>query len=62
MSEEECGRTTERNGYYAIAPMLPELRPQARAGVGLDGEYSSASVTLDVEGVRQLIDRGLSAE
>ena len=26
VSEEECFRTIERNGYYVILPMLPELR------------------------------------
>jgi UDP-glucose 4-epimerase len=60
VSEEECGRTTERDGYYAIAPMLPELRTLDPGARVLDREYSSADVTLDVQGVRELITSALS--
>ncbi|MEZ5288454.1 MAG: polysaccharide biosynthesis protein [Vicinamibacterales bacterium] len=56
VSEEECARTSERAGFYAIAPMLPELREAVPAPAGLEGEYSSAEVTLDASGVRALID------
>ncbi len=47
VSEEECHRTFERDGYYVIGPILPELRQESGAPA-LDGEYSSARVTLSV--------------
>lgn len=56
VSDEECARTIERNGFYAIAPMLPELRAGAPGGSGPRTEYSSAQTTLDVDGVRALLD------
>jgi len=68
VSEEEVYRTIERDGYYVICPMLPELRPAlgrevaatAEHGSGqckpaLTGEYSSANVTLDYDGLRELL-------
>jgi FlaA1/EpsC-like NDP-sugar epimerase len=45
VSEEECHRTYERGGYYVIGPILPELRRE-EIPPALDGEYSSAKVTL----------------
>ena len=45
VSEEECHRTFERDGYYVIAPILPELRKEAVVPA-LDGEYSSSVITL----------------
>lgn len=42
VSEEECFRTVERNGYYVIQPVLPELRPEQPQKIVLDKEYSSA--------------------
>jgi UDP-glucose 4-epimerase len=56
VSEEEVFRTIERDGYYAIQPVLPEMwrgpiRPARTT------EYSSREVTLDVDGVRELILR-----
>lgn len=45
ISEEECYRTTERDGYYVICPMLPELHDTVQRPA-LQGEYSSAVVTV----------------
>jgi FlaA1/EpsC-like NDP-sugar epimerase len=45
VSEEECYRTTERDGYYVICPMLPELRTDM-ALPALPKEYSSEVVTV----------------
>ncbi len=43
VSEEERHRTHRRAGYYAIAPMLPELQSiEQLEPADLDGEYSSA--------------------
>lgn len=42
VSEEEAHRTIERGRWYAIRPMLPELRPQEHVAGCLEKEYSSA--------------------
>ncbi len=54
VSEEECHRTVERDGYYVIRPILPELRDD-EALPALAGEYSSDRVTLDRDGLRALL-------
>jgi FlaA1/EpsC-like NDP-sugar epimerase len=55
VSEEECYRTIERGSYYVICPMLPELRTAPVDQPALTDEYSSAHVTLDQDGLRQLL-------
>jgi len=55
VSEEECYRTIERDGYYAIRPMLPGLCPDTVRQPALDREYSSANVTLDHADLRDLL-------
>jgi UDP-glucose 4-epimerase len=55
VSEEECFRTVERNGYYVILPVLPELRGDENFVAALESEYSSADDNLDVPGVRELL-------
>ncbi|HMC22640.1 MAG TPA: polysaccharide biosynthesis protein [Thermoanaerobaculia bacterium] len=47
ISEEECHRTIERGDYYAITPMLTELRPARLENRPFTTEYSSQNVTLD---------------
>ena len=54
VSEEECHRTTPRNGYFVIAPSLPELRRPTDIPP-LSAEYSSSNVTLDDEALRSLL-------
>ena len=55
ISEEECFRTIERGGYYVIRPILPELRSEPVDRPALATEYSSASVTLEGEGLAELL-------
>lgn len=55
VSEEECHRTIQRGAHYVIRPMLPELRESESDSAVLESEYSSAEVTLDVEGLRELL-------
>ena len=62
VSEEECYRTVERDGYYVICPMLPELRAEPVTQPALTGEYSSARVTLDQGGLIELLAPYLDAE
>lgn len=55
VSQEEAYRTVERDGYYVIRPMLPELLDEPLGTPALDDEYSSSQTTLDKEGLRSLI-------
>lgn len=55
VSEEEIYRTVERDGYYVICPMLPEVHSISVEVPALTSEYSSANVTLDHDGLRALL-------
>lgn len=56
ISEEERFRTIQRGNYYAIQPVLPELRPEIGSPV-LDKEYSSADHDVDVDTLSNLLRR-----
>lgn len=62
VSEEDSFRTVERDGYYVIQPMLPELARESVAEPALSGEYSSEVVTLDTQGLRKLLADYLTDE
>ncbi len=55
VSEEECFRTVERNGYYVILPVLPELREEQDIRPALDEEYSSKNNNLSIAELRSLL-------
>ncbi|MBI2058252.1 MAG: polysaccharide biosynthesis protein [Nitrospirae bacterium] len=55
ISEEERHRASDRNEYYVIEPVLPELRPKSVRPPALRAEYSSQDVTLDGNGLRALL-------
>ena len=55
VSDEEAHQTTERDGYYVIRPMLPELQDEPLGKPALSGEYSSSNTTLGVEELRDLL-------
>lgn len=55
VSEEECFRTEERDGFYAILPVLPELRVHQEVQIALTDEYSSRDGNLSVEELRTLL-------
>lgn len=55
VSEEEVYRTTERDGYYIILPILPELRGEEDFQQVLQGEYSSQRDNLEVPAIRSLL-------
>lgn len=58
ISEEEAYRTHERDGYYAIRPMLPELPPPGPAeSIALKGEYSSANSLLTPDQTREYLEK-----
>jgi FlaA1/EpsC-like NDP-sugar epimerase len=56
VSEEECFRTRHAGEYYAIQPMLPELRTPDDAEKALTSEYSSRDANLSIEQIRTLLD------
>jgi UDP-glucose 4-epimerase len=62
VSEEECYRTIERDGYYVIYPILPELRGGPIHQVALNDEYSSQHVTLGRDALRSLLAPYIEAE
>jgi len=56
ISEEEVHHSVRRGDYYAIQPMLPELRERAGGEApALTREFSSADNVLDFEGTRRLL-------
>jgi FlaA1/EpsC-like NDP-sugar epimerase len=58
ISEEEANHTVERGKYYAILPMLPELRnPGGHEPNALNTEFSSGDVVLDLQGVVALLKK-----
>ena len=57
VSEEEGYRTVRRGDYYAILPMLPELRSRGEVIEPLGREYSSADNVLRKAKVATLLKR-----
>ncbi len=57
VSEEECHRTADRGQYYAIWPILPELRSEETFQAALTSEYSSADHVMKREGLADLLRR-----
>ncbi|MEO7538635.1 MAG: polysaccharide biosynthesis protein [Pyrinomonadaceae bacterium] len=55
VSEEECFRTVERGDYYAILPVLPELRGESDFTPALETEYSSKDNNLGIDELRDLL-------
>jgi FlaA1/EpsC-like NDP-sugar epimerase len=53
VSEEEFHHTVRRGAYYAIGPMLPELRSPASGGAPLTSELSSADTVI---GLAETVD------
>jgi UDP-glucose 4-epimerase len=57
VSDEEAARTVEHGKWYAILPMLPELRADRGNRSSLLKEYSSEDCVLSPEGARELLKR-----
>jgi FlaA1/EpsC-like NDP-sugar epimerase len=56
VSEEEANHSVRRGEYYAILPMLPELRGTATTEANaLTSEFSSADTVLDLKGTTGLL-------
>lgn len=61
VSEEECFRTIEANGYYVILPVLPELRDSDAITTVLTNEYSSKDNNVSIAELKVLLG-GASVE
>ncbi len=57
ISEEECYRTVDRGDYYAILPMLPELRPKEPSVAPLQEEFSSANNLISKTNLKALLKK-----
>jgi FlaA1/EpsC-like NDP-sugar epimerase len=57
VSEEEANHCVKRGDYYAILPMLPELRRSGADAPALTKEFCSADKVLDLEGTIDLLAR-----
>ncbi len=63
VSEEECHHSARRGEYYAILPMLPELRDDSEQVSGLSKEFSSQDSIVSLEETAALLERhGLLVE
>ena len=57
VSEEERFRTVDRGSFYAIQPILPELRPEGDQEFPLQDEYSSANSVMELPVLEQLMQK-----
>jgi len=58
VSEEEKIRTIQRDGYFVICPILPEIRKAELDGeLPFAEEYSSSKVTLDQKAIAALLEK-----
>lgn len=58
VSEEECHRTIERDSYYVIQPILPELRQtDEKMSHPFEDEYSSAHNVMDLSSLEDLLQQ-----
>src|SRR3989339_126280 len=58
VSEEEANHCVKRGNYYAILPMLPELRNNGKEEPNaLSKEFSSEGTVLDFEGTLELLNK-----
>jgi UDP-glucose 4-epimerase len=63
VSEEEAHRTIERNGYYVILPVLPELRSSKEIKRPLGREFSSADNLMTAAQLVELLNKhGLTVD
>ncbi len=55
LSDVESYRTTERDGYYVIHPLLPELLDAPLGKPAMDGEYSSSDTNMGVDELKVIL-------
>jgi FlaA1/EpsC-like NDP-sugar epimerase len=59
VSEEEIARTIERDRYYVIRPLLPELAGERSPKPARTTEYSSREASLDITAIRELLSTSI---
>jgi len=57
ISEEECYRTVDRGKYFAIQPVLPELRSSEKITKCLDKEYTSKDNLMSQDEIKELLGK-----
>lgn len=58
VSDEETHRTVERDGYFVVLPMLPELQPRSFKPTKFEGdEYDSRHDLMDKAEIRALLEK-----
>ncbi len=63
VSDEEAYHSVQRDRWYAILPMLPELREGTVGAPALTREFSSGDTVMSPEETRRLLeDKGLLVE
>jgi UDP-glucose 4-epimerase len=55
ISDEEANRTADRGAYYAVGPMLPELRLESTIPAALKEEYSSGNEVQRYEATAEML-------
>ncbi len=55
VSDEEATRTVQCDRWYAVLPMLPELRRRSLNGSSLTKEYSSADTLMSMQEIRTML-------
>jgi len=57
ISDEESYRTVDREKYYAIKAILPEIASNPSESIALSKEYSSADSVMEYESLAELLSR-----
>lgn len=58
VSDEESHRTVERDGYYVVLPILPELQPKDFSPSSLAGrEYDSQQDLMNKQQIKELLEK-----
>lgn len=58
VSDEESHRTTERDGYYVVLPILPEIQPKSFTPCDITGiEYDSSKDLMSKKEIHELLDK-----
>ncbi|MBN1536363.1 MAG: polysaccharide biosynthesis protein [Anaerolineales bacterium] len=55
ISEEECHRSIDRGSFYAIAPILPDIKQEEIKTPAINGEYSSGNDVMNYDEVLALL-------
>jgi len=57
ISDEESNRTVDRNKYYTIKPILPELVTNPKEKIAISKEYSSLDNVMEIDALGKLLKK-----